>query len=202
MLKPLATLATALLLPLTASPAPRSKDKPDEGLDFPATVGTRWVYEAKGGEHEEAITETKADGTATVLTVVQTRGETEVGRSTYRLSRAGLDLLGSGGVTYEKPLPQVRTGAKPGEGWEYTYIRGRTTFRSQLKVVGPERVDVPAGKFDAVRVDGTETYEQGGVAAGGAAPTLSSRWYAPGVGLVKRVWRGEEMTLKSFHPAK
>jgi hypothetical protein len=61
----------------------------------------------------------------------------------------------------------------------------------------PERVTVPAGVFTAVLV--TATLE------GGSALTLELRyaersWYAPGVGLVKRVMGPTETVLKSFTP--
>jgi hypothetical protein len=202
MLKPLATLATALLLPLTASPAPRPKDAPDEGLCFPTAVGTKWVYEGPNGEFEEAVTESKADGKATVITVVRTKAGKEEWQSTFRVSRAGLDMLASGGVTYEQPLPFLKTGAKAGEEWEYTYTRPPTAFRCHLKVIGPERAEVPASKFNAVRLDMSETNSLAGAVNQIGQPIKSSCWYAPGVGLVMQEWNGLATTLKSFHPAK
>ena len=51
-------------------------------------------------------------------------------------------MLASGGFTYEKPLTFLRSGAKPGDEWDYTYTRAPTSFHNHLKVVGPERVEV------------------------------------------------------------
>jgi hypothetical protein len=202
MSKPPVPLALVLLLPLSAVAAPRPKDLPDEGLWFPVTVGTRWVYEGPNGEYEEAITDAKGDGKGTVVTVVRTKGGKEEWQSTFRVTRAGFDMLASGGVTYDRPCPFLKTGAKPGEEWEYAYTRPPTAFHSRLKVVGPEKVEVPAGKFDAVRVDAAESNSRVGAANQNGPAIESSCWYAPGVGLVRQVWRGQVTTLKALHPAK
>jgi hypothetical protein len=202
MSKPPAALAAILLLPLAAIAASRPKDSPDEGLYFPTAVGTKWVYEGPNGEYEEAITDAKADGKGTVVTVVRTKGGKEEWRSTFRVTRAGFDMLASGGVTYEQPLPFLKAGAKAGDEWEYTYARPPTAFHCRLKVVGPEKVEVPAGKFDAVRVDAAESNSLVGAANPNGPAFESSCWYAPGVGLVRQVWRGQETTLKAFTPGK
>jgi hypothetical protein len=197
--------ASLLIIVVTAAPAwpaPRPKDTPDEGLCFPTAVGTRWVYDGPQGEFEEAITEAKADEKGTVITVVRTKAGKEEWQSTFRVSRAGLDMLASGGVTYDQPLPFLKAGAKPGDEWEYTYSRQPTAFRDHLKVVGPEPVEVPAGKFKAVRVDQSETNSLVGAANQNTLPIECSCWYAPGIGLVKQVWQGQEMTLKSFTRGK
>jgi hypothetical protein len=199
---PTPALAAVLLLPLTASPAPRLKDTSGERLCFPTAVGTTWVYEGPNGEFEEAITEAKADGAGTVVTVVRTKAGQEEWQSTFRVTRAGFDMLASGGVTYDRPLPFLKAGAKAGDEWEYTYTRPPTTFRNRLKVVGPDRVEVPAGKFDAVRVDQSETNSLVGVANPNGPSIESACWYAPGVGLVRQVWQGQETTLMSFTPGK
>jgi hypothetical protein len=63
-------------------------------------------------------------------------------------------------------------------------------------VIGEEVVEVPAGKFTAVRVDSVYS-------ADGEESTMS-RWFAPNVGLVKMVHGGGSRTtvLKSFTPGK
>lgn len=200
--KLLVPVAIFLLLPLSAVAAPRPKDLPDEGLCFPITVGTKWAYEGPNGEYEEAITEAKTDGKGTVITIVRTKGGKEEWQSTFRVTRAGFDMLASGGVTYDQPLPFLKTGAKPGDEWDYTYTRPPTAFHCRLKVAGPEKVEVPAGKFDTVRLDEAESNSVIGAANQNAPPLESSCWYAPGVGLVKQVWQGQETTLKSFSSAK
>jgi hypothetical protein len=199
---PATAVAAVLLLPLTALSAPRLKDTPGEGPCFPTAVGTTWVYDGPNGEFEEAVTEAKADGTGTVVTVVRTKAGREEWQSTFRVTRAGFDMLASGGVTYEHPLPFLKAGAKAGDAWEYAYTSFPTAFRNHLKVVGPEKVEVPAGKFDAVRLDQSETNGLVGAANPNGPAIECACWYAPGVGLVRQVWQGQETTLKNFHPAK
>jgi len=200
--KPRTALAFILLLPLAAAAAPRLKDTPDEGLCFPTAVGTRWIYDGPRGEFEETITEAKADETGTVITVVRTKAGKEEWQSTFRVSRAGLEMLASGGVTYEKPLPFLKSWAKPGDEWDYTYTRAPTSFHNHLKVVGPERVEVAAGKFETVRLDDSESNSLAGGPNRNGPSIESSCWYSPRVGLVKQVWQGQETTLKSFSLGK
>ena len=198
--KLLATLAAAFLVPLAGTSAPR-KDAPGEALYFPTAVGTRWVYQTKDAGYEEAITEAKPDGAATVVTVVRTRDGKEVSKSRLRVSPDGLDMLASGGVTYEKPFPYLRARARPGDEWEYEFDRGGLTFRQHLKLVGPETVETPAGKFLALRADGVQRVLKAGKAVADMS-TESKSWYAPGVGLVRRVMGGRETTLNKFEPGR
>ena len=197
--KPLAALA-AVLVPLAGISAPR-KDARGEALYFPTAVGTRWIYQTKGVEYEEALTEVQPDGAATVVTVVRTRDGKEVSKSRHRVSPDALEMLAAGGVTYEKPLPYLRARARPGDEWEYEFDRGGLTFRQHLKLVGPETVETPAGKFTALRADGVQRVLREGKAVADMS-TESKSWYAPGVGLVKRVMGGQETTLQKFAPAK
>jgi hypothetical protein len=118
------------------------------------------------------------------------------------VSKSGFDMLASGGVTYEQPLPFLKTGAKPGEEWEYTYTRTPTAFHCRLKLVGTERVEVPAGKFNAWRVDQAESNSLVGGPNQNGPSIKGSCWYAPGVGMVKQVWQCQQTTLKRFSPGK
>jgi hypothetical protein len=194
-------LASPLLIAVwtaaAAWPAPRPRGATDEAFFCATAAGTKWTYESPGGEYEEAVTEAKPDGKATVLTVVRTQGGKETWRSTIRVSPEGLLLLASGGVTYDKPSPWLRTGLKPGAEWETTYSRQTAEFHNHIKFVGFETVEVGAGKFEAMRMDGAETIRPNGAVYGGK-PVLGTDWWAPGVGLVKRVRAGQETTLKSF----
>ena len=195
-----APLLVLALAPVIAPAAPRLKDAADEGLFFPIAVGSRWVFVGPQGEFEEAVTEAKPDGPATVLTVVRTEAGKETWRSTFRVSRGGVELIASGGVTYEKPSPWLRTGLEPGAEWEYRYSRQETRFHVRVKFAGLESVEVPAGKFEAMRLEGAETTHPQGLGNGQA--NLSTTWYARGVGPVKRAWHGEATTLKSFTRGK
>jgi hypothetical protein len=196
--RPVPLCLALALFPAPAESAPRPKAGPDEGLCFPTAVGTKWVYDGPDGEFEESITEAKADASGTKIPLVRTTAARDEWNSTFRVSTAGFDMLASGGVTYDGPLPFYKTGAKAGDGWEYTYNRQRTAFRAAVKVVGRESIEVPAGKFDAVRVDESESNSIVGAGNRNGPATESSCWYAPGVGLVRQVWQGQETRLKAF----
>jgi len=198
--KPLATLAAALLVPLAGISAPR-KDAPEEALYFPTAAGTKWVYQTKDAEYEEVITESQPDGAATVVTMVRTRDGKEVSKTKLRVSRDRLDMRAAGAITYQKPFPYLRARARPGDEWEYDFDRGGLTFHQHLKLVGTETVETPAGTFTALRADGVQRVLKAGKAVADMS-TESKSWYAPGVGLVKRVTGGQETTLKKFVPGK
>lgn len=173
-------LALALLcLPAAAAPVPKVKGTP---FYFPTTVGARWVYETPGGELETAV-----------VSAVEKDGDDLI------VSREGADgtrtaytkmVVSPDGLRQEREFTGGKLGwvlkanVKAGDSWD-TPEGGKRT------VHGPEAVEVPAGKFTALRVE----WEQFG--------GKCTSWYAPGVGEVKRVVkRGETETvtraLKSF----
>jgi hypothetical protein len=96
--------------------------------------------------------------------------------------------------------------AKEGDKWEFDTPAQRDERGRGLRgekgtvTVGPtEVVEVPAGKFRAVRLEIAVT-----AINGDAVPEIRyTSWYAPEVGLVKMT-RGTEWTrvLKSFTPGK
>jgi hypothetical protein len=66
--------------------------------------------------------------------------------------------------------------------------------RQWCTAVGVERVEVPAGTFDALRIE-CRTVVAGEI-------VMAREWWAPGIGLVRQI-RGEgELVLKSFTPGK
>lgn len=172
------------LLGLSAVAAPVPKELKGGGVYFPTTVGAKWVYETPGGELETAV-----------VSAVEKDGDDLI------VSRAGADgtrtaytkmVVSADGLRQERELTDgklgwvLKTNLKSGESWTMPEGGKRT-------VHGPERVEVPAGKFLALRVE----WEQFG-------GKLTS-WYAPGVGEVKRVRKqgdAETVTrvLKSFQP--
>lgn len=92
-------------------------------------------------------------------------------------------LAGLAWVTYARPGYQHLPGG-PMYGWAVY-----TAF-------GPEVVEVPAGRFAAIRVE-----QESSPFADKAVKSTS--WYAPGVGLVKKVHPdGSAQVLKSFTPGR
>jgi hypothetical protein len=161
-----------------AAPAPK-RTEPESY--FPTTVGARWVYERAGGREEIAeVSEVeKVDGEV----VVSRQG---IDGSVTRYTKMVVTPKGlrqdqfNGGPS---SVWVLRTDLRPGSSWD--------TPEGKRTVFGPERIEVPAGKFNALRVE----WEQDG--------SQMVSWYAPTVGEVKRVEKrgGEEVVfrlLKAF----
>jgi hypothetical protein len=196
------SLAALLFAPLAASAAPGVKEKAAP-LYYPTRVGDSRLYELRtGGEtsaHRDIVTAVEAkDGVHRVTLSRVTEGEPEV-MGLVEVSAKGVYRLRSGGVTFKSPLPVVKLPVKPGETWDNRADSdaGAAALK-KFTLVGEEEVEVPAGKFKAVRLD-SET-------GPGADTVRTSSWYAPRVGLVKMktVRDGTEtlQVLKSFTPGK
>lgn len=183
-------VCTTLLMGLaTAAPIPGDAAK----LYFPTTLGTRWVYENDGYEIVHVITEVETKGKLTIVSVARIEGETNSHVRTMAVSSEGLWQVGPFSKAVEGrlwfKLPAVAGPPK----MDGLYI---------MTVVGHEKVKVPAGEFDAIRVD-----EDNRHLLGSAAPTRVSYWIAPGVGIVKsssKTGNDEEKVevLKSCTPGK
>jgi hypothetical protein len=62
-----------------------------------------------------------------------------------------------------------------------------------LTAKGPEKIKIPAGEFEAIRVEYTDERSQ--------VPT-QIRWYAQDIGLVQIKADDVNLTLKKFIPSK
>jgi hypothetical protein len=101
------------------------------------------------------------------------------------------------------PVCELRFPVKAGDSWvvDIPSQEGGLQGSTGTATVGDvEEVQVPAGKFRAVRVDVTITAVDGKPLA---KPRRATRWYAPGVGLVKvAAGTGVTRALKAFTPGK
>jgi hypothetical protein len=189
-----------LVIPTLLPAAPAAKGK--VVYYHPTKVGDTRLYEETGKDFARRITAevTKVEKTDGALEVAETRtavlnGDQVTGFRTVAVSAAGVTDL-SRGTDHVLRLP-----AKAGESW--TFQSGAANEVPDHKAIyttgKEEEVEVPAGKFKAVRVD-SETFRNG------ERESKSSDWYAPEVGLVKSVTTmgGSDRTLvlKSFTPGK
>jgi hypothetical protein len=190
----------ALLAALTglagALAAPALKDRRADRLYAPTCVGDRQVYEQRGpngtteGAHVVAKVEEK-DGALRVT--IQRDGETSVWTDMV-VSEKGVVWHTLRGFKLDYPVPAVKLPLKPGESWEYEPKSGH--FKRTYTVGREEEVDVPAGKFRAIRVE--EEFTRGD------ERQRHTFWHAPRVGIVKAVIRTETaewtQVLTSFTP--
>jgi hypothetical protein len=177
-----------------AAPIPTHLRKPAR-LYYPTTVGTTWVYD---------------DGYTEIVTGV-TRGEDWYLVSVSRenkwgtfpygkmlVSGSGLEWFPAEGVPAREGRRVLKLPCQPGEQWEYyppEWPRITTVTAHET-----ERVEVPAGVFEAIRTEYTYTV----IRRRGRVVEQPSSWYAQDIGEIKcadsngRVIR----TLKSFTPGK
>jgi hypothetical protein len=186
----------ALVVPVLApaAPVPKHLMKAAPVYYYPTTVGTTWVYEDPNGQ-EETLTisavETKAD--AKVVTVERPGADGAVVWEKMAVSETGLVRIEGLGGKLDPPLVMLQGPFKVGNKFEI-----KTAGLKGVNEIGAfESVKVPAGTFDAVRVE--SDYALGG----GPARIQDTFWYAPGVGLVQRTDAKDTFrVLKSFTPGK
>jgi hypothetical protein len=201
------TAGVALVLAVPIGAAPKLKDVA-VGPYYPTTVGDRWVTETKTQTEDGDVTHTlaevvtaveKADGVLVVSVDQEVDGGVAGQPSRMKVTADGLFRVNAfGGTAYDAPYCVLKLPLKAGATWTSEAKMGGTT-RSTFKyrVAGDEDVEVPAGKFKAVRIE-VEIDTQG-------RPGRSTIWYAPRVGVVKQEHestRKYTKVLKSFTPAK
>lgn len=166
---------------------------PDRPLYFPTKVGSTWEYDDGGGTKAATKTVAKAEKTARgwEVSVRADKAPGEAGDDRVLVSEKGVFVMGERDEKYNPPLCVLKLPAHAGDTWDITApkIAGKaTTF-------GEEPVEVPAGKYTAVRVDTTMALR--------GTTVKRSYWYAPGVGLVKATEDGKALvTLRRFTPGK
>ena len=81
-------------------------------------------------------------------------------------------------VKFSPPQKMIATPLKKGAAWNFDGKAGELNVQQRYDVVGEEKIDVPAGKFQAFRIHGEQTTPN---------RMTIDRWFAPGVGIVKDV---------------
>jgi hypothetical protein len=186
-----------------AAPVPRDARKTE--LYFPTTVGTEWVYGSADSKEDEfadtlEITEAEESDGATVVTVVRSFHRRPQSTETIRVSSAGLFLLANDHGKHDPPACVLKLPCAAGDRWRTYCLPLKPNPGYVNVVVNEEQVKVPAGTFNAIRVDTEFTLE-------GETKRVYTHWYAPDVGVVKyeigEAFGGKGQTvLKSFKLGK
>src|SRR6516164_6509330 len=81
-------------------------------------------------------------------------------------------------VKFSPPQTMIAAPLKKGAAWNFDGHAGELKVQQHYDVAGEEKIELPAGKFQAYRIHGEQT-----------APNRMTidRWFAPGVGIVKDV---------------
>lgn len=203
-MRPLYALVTVLSAALCAAgaPVPKAAEKPTHY--FPTTVGDKWDY-----AYLNAADKDKDVGVArTVLAVQEKQGvitvqighfyksvgkfheeyDLEVSANGILQTRSGV-VLGLERKKYDPPRIDLKLPHKDGQSWDVDDLKETCT------AFGPEEVKVPAGTFQAIRVEHRKKGEP-------KSDPLRTYWYAPRVGIVKVVAGDIVIGMKSFTPGK
>jgi hypothetical protein len=192
-------LLALVLFPIDVAAAPVPKDK-NPVVYFPTAEGTRWVTQLSFDGKVEAtysvsvINVEEKEGVRMVT--LQYGIGREAKQTVHEVTAGGVAVRSAGGG---KPIPRLKVGEKAGTTWEAEEQVSPKVARKVTFTAGDEEeVEVPAGKFKAVRVD--SEFEEGGV------KQRASTWFAPGVGQVKYALNANGTTLteelKEFTPGK
>ncbi|MBN9119797.1 MAG: hypothetical protein J0I06_11670 [Planctomycetes bacterium] len=191
----LAGVVFAVVAP--AAPVPKGAGK-GPVYYFPTTPGATWEYEDGSILVVSRVEDRKGTKVVTVERAV--RGGRRVSFEVVEVSAAGVFRTETIGEKLATPYPLLKAPFRAGDSWKYEVIGTEKIGASKgtRTVAGVEEVKVPAGTFEAVRVDADYVFGNGPGAA-----RKASAWYAPNVGLVKMTRDSEVLwLLKSFTPGK
>ena len=187
----LLTFAFPLQFEANAAPVPDGAGK--ASLYFPTTVGSKWVYDLDDKDETETITAVEKKEGAFLVTVQKVD---QFGKESFiemKVADDGIFML-SGLADKHPPSHRLKLPHKASATWE-TYTGAWPLGTSKFTAHGPEQIEVPAGKYEAIRVESQNAAKMG--------PDIRrTYWYAPGIGLVKYTSDHGKIklvrTLKSF----
>ena len=206
----LAVLALLVGATTTAAPVPVHLMRKGPPLYFPTWVGAKWVYEdgTKGvfGDINWTFSVTAVEETdaGALVTIAEHRsdGKTSLHQKVL-VTPAGLADVGDSRCRPASPQWMLKIPCEVEAKWEVDYSSEDFKHTGHCDVLGTEEVEVPAGKFTAVRVRSTRVSGPRGGGPFAGIERTCDEWYAPRVGIVKREYLrlGQApYVLKSFTP--
>ena len=142
---------------------------------FPLETGTSWTYLTHGGRDYVKRVVGRETVNATSCAVVQ-HGDLE--KHWISAGEDGVRVHRSKGVTFDAPLLLFKFPLKAGDAWTGEARAGEGPIAYAFATAGEEDVEVPAGRFRAVRVDWSMGTSSG------------KTWLARGIGSVKESYAG------------
>jgi hypothetical protein len=169
----------------------------DQPLYYPTQKGARWVYLDGDADREYVVSgaEQNKSSDATIVTISEVNGENQKPWRAMAVSRRGLVWLEASGSAFDEPIWVLRCPVVVNDELPYrAFGSGVAVCEGTMKVVGFEEVEVPAGKFSAVRVEDAFTL--------GGRKHCWTYWFVQEVGFVRYDFNSTKMVLKSFKPGK
>ena len=142
--------------PVLAAPAPKARAA--AGPYLMARVGDTAVSEIRGDgvvrELTEVVTKVERDGDAIRVPFTQTLSTGRPVDLAFEASPKGVSLVAYEGKAVAAPVAYLRLPAKPGDSWSWeSGPPGVAPAKHVRTIAGEEDLEVPAGKFRAVRVE-------------------------------------------------
>jgi hypothetical protein len=196
MIRPLAVLVALVLLSAAVRTAPVPAEV-EKVYFFPTRVGDKRVYQEGKEERSETVTEVSKKEAAFLITIEVSTARKAKYSQTMSVSEDGVYRLTLRKEKYDPPHCFLKLPCKPDDTWDvWPKTDGQ---RLVCKVGKTEKVTVPAGTFDAIRIEFTRTIGKD------IEPDRFTEWHAPSVGLVKMHEEGATnpwLVLKSFTRGK
>jgi hypothetical protein len=162
---------------------------------YPTKVGTERVYEEGGKTTVLVVTGVKSRDGAKIVSVGQRVGGAVTPFETMAVSPRGLTRLEIMGRPLDPTLVLLKLPHRPDRQWGAAASYPGISSKGMITARGPEKIKVPAGQFNAIRLEDEYSIN------GGPLRKVTT-WYAPGVGMVMKVSTAggrESLTvLKSF----
>jgi hypothetical protein len=181
----------------TAISAPIPKGHDTRRIAFPSAIGTEWTYKMSSNrEFIKTITDVKEidGGKFIYISEVQENGKKKIS-DIIEISEKGLFRKFELFFDFDPPLPLLLFSNKDSK-WDYECICTDRPENFKIEgictAIGPEKITVPAGSFETIRVESDYKIEFRD------ERSKSISWYASGVGLVKYSVNDHVMVLKKY----
>jgi hypothetical protein len=169
---------SALAVLTVAVAVPAQEGAPATHPYYPLKAGSEWTYKVQGGPIKVKVAGTeKVAGGATGYKLETSAGNKVSATETVAVTAEGVQRFNVNGLNPEKPILFLPMDPEKTKEWTVdTKVSGQD-IKGTFKV-DKEKVTVPAGTYDAIRVKGD------GMKIG-ATTTTVEYWFAKDVGIVK-----------------
>lgn len=161
---------------------------------FPLRVQNWWAYATDDGSISLQIVDMQNVGGDDCFVMEASFDGESVQKEFYFLDPVGIWLykrdFGETNFSYEPPYPVLMAPLEQNRSWSWSGKCGYSLVDVSLRVEGEDRVEVPGGAFVSLRISMEQwtPYEQ----------ILCTRWFAPGIGMVKEESTFNNMTFRAL----
>jgi hypothetical protein len=173
-----------------AAPVPVHLMPKGDPVCYPLRVGTVCIHQLEGGEVTFRVTKVEkvAGGHRVATEVVDGSNGNFKSRQVVVVSGRGVDLIEHNGQVIDPPVSWLKLPHAENNSWSAKWPQSGTKFDFTTR--GWEVVEVPAGRFRAIKVERVESVD-------GQVQGTTTYWYSPGLGCIKIAGRSPARVLKS-----